>query len=84
MSQLFVLVTSVVRTALSGVQLKELASFGDEQVVTDDGKKRIRGDVVLLDGSKEDFNKLLDIVGELWISTNPMCGGWQQMLASKT
>lgn len=77
---LFVLVTSRTQDHLEGSKLVELQHFGQETIVVEN-KPSITGVVKLLEGTNEDFNKLLFEVGDLWISTNPMFGSWSQYVA---
>jgi division protein CdvB (Snf7/Vps24/ESCRT-III family) len=79
MRQLFILVTVSVRAELHNTSLEVVQSYGLETLMVN-GQIVTRGDVTLIQGPKEEFQKLLDKVGQLWISTSPMLGDWDLMI----
>ena len=84
MSQLFILVTDSVKSALSDTKFEVIQTFGQERIVDGRGEVVATGVVTLLDGTKEDFNKLLKATGEFWVNTNPTVDSWEQILVDKT
>jgi hypothetical protein len=84
MNQLFILFSDNVERVLVDTQLKVLQDFGQETVVDNAGKVIASGVAKLLTGTKEDFNKLLQVTGELWVNTNPILNSWQQLTLDKT
>lgn len=77
MKSLFVLITPTVEQALTGSILKRMQHFGTETIIVD-AKPVATGVIMLLNGPNDAFNKLLAEVGVLWVSNNPMFGGWTQ------
>lgn len=82
MSALIILITYQVQAALNErvANIEVIQVFGSETIVVE-GKRVAEGSSAYVEGEPEEFRKLLKQIGELWTSTNPMMGDWNQQLA---
>lgn len=74
---IFVLVTPLIQEHLDKSVLKQVQHFGTETIIVDH-KPVATGVVRLVQGRIEDFQKLLAGVGDMWTTTSPMFGKWEQ------
>jgi hypothetical protein len=79
MIKLFILVTPRVQEELNNLPVRTITRFGTQRF-TPKETEPVEGTVVLLQGYQQDFNKLLETVGELWMCSHPVLGNWVQYL----
>lgn len=77
MIKLFILVTPRVQEELNNLPMRVIIECCQKTFFAT-GDEPICGKVVLLQGYQQDFNKLLESVGELWMCTHPFCDQWVQ------
>lgn len=82
MAQLIILITDANRGAIYKSSLTIEQEFGRESIIVDN-KIVAEGISAYVTGEKEDFRQLVAEAGELWTSTNPMAGNWQQYVVDE-
>jgi hypothetical protein len=83
MIKLFILVTPRVQQELNNTLIRPITRFGTQRFTPKESDP-VEGVVVLLQGQQQDFNKLLETVGELWMCSHPVLGNWVQYLLRST
>lgn len=78
MKSLFILITTSVEEALKKCSLEVVQNYGKETLMVH-GQMVTRGDVALIRGAKEEFQKLLATTEKLWTCTAPILGEWVLM-----